>query len=254
MKIFVTGYKGFIGRNLTPKLKNWIGYDGDVLDKDRLINEMKGCDTVIHLAGKFNGPDSNLIYTTNLVGTANVVQAMHINNVPKIVFTSSVGAEGRFYNAYDDSKFIAEKIVRDKSIDTTILRLSNLYGKDQKDKLVTFLLNGFKKGQVEVTGDGLQTRDLVYIDDVVSAISKATKVPGCNKPIDIGYGKSYSVLEVVEMISQILHKKVRTKFIGFPFYVKDMRVSEVDLHLAKKVLNYTPKTDLKTGLKKLISY
>ncbi|KKP56641.1 MAG: putative nucleoside-diphosphate-sugar epimerase, partial [Parcubacteria group bacterium GW2011_GWC1_34_10] len=149
---------GFVGRNLTPKLKDWVGYSGDILDKNKLVKEMKGCDIVIHLAGKFNGPDSNLIYTTNLVGAANVIQAMHENNVSKMVFTSSVGAEGRFYNAYDDSKFIAEKIVRDNTIDTTILRLSNLYGKDQKDKLITFLLDGFKKGQVEVTGDGLQTR------------------------------------------------------------------------------------------------
>lgn len=252
MKIFVTGYKGFIGRNLTPKLKDWVGYSGDILDKNKLAKEMKGCHMVIHLAGMFNGPDSNLIYTTNLVGTANVIQAMHLNNISKIIFTSSVGAEGRFYNAYDDSKFIAEKIVRDKSINTTILRLSNLYGRDQKDKLITFLLNGFKKGQVEVTGDGLQTRDLVYIDDVVSAILKATRVSGCDKPIDIGCGKSYSILEVIDIISQILNKKVKIKFIEFPPHIKDMRVSKVNLGLAKKMLGYSPRYSLVQGLKKMI--
>lgn len=251
MKIFITGYKGFIGRNLTKKLKNWVGYTGDILNKKELIRQMKGCQTVVHLAGVFNGPDSNLIYTTNLVGTANVVQAMHENGINKIIFTSSVGADGRFYNAYDDSKFIAEKIVFDKSLDTTILRLSNLYGKDQKDKLITFLLKGFKDGVVQVTGDGLQTRDLVYIDDVVDAIIKSLKVPGSKKPIDIGYGKSYSILEVVDIISKILGKTVKIKFIKFPSYVKDMRVSEVNLNLAKKILDYKPKYNLEKGLRKM---
>lgn len=252
MKVFITGYKGFIGRNVTPKLKNWVGYTGDILDKKALIKQMAGCDTVLHLAGIFNGPDSNSIYITNLVGTANVIQAMHENKISKIVFTSSVGAEERFYNAYDDSKFIAEKIVQDKSLDTTILRLSNLYGKDQKDKLVTLLLEGFKKGQVKVTGDGLQTRDLVYIDDVVSAIINSLKVGGCKKPIDIGYGKSYNILQIVNLISNVLNKKVKIKFIKFPRYVKDMRVSKVDLRLAKKILNYHPKFDILEGLKKTI--
>jgi nucleoside-diphosphate-sugar epimerase len=253
MKVFITGYKGFIGRNLTSELKNWVGYNSDVLDKKKLTKQMRGCDAVIHLAGIFNGPDSNLIYKVNLVGTANVVQAMHENGIKKIIFASSVGAGERFYNAYDDSKFIAEKIVRDKSLETTVLRLSNLYGKDQKDKLIAFLLDGFKKGEVQVTGDGLQTRDLVYIDDVVDAIIKSLKVPGSKKPIDIGCGKSYSILKVVDIISRILNKKVKIEFVKFPNYVKDMRISEVNLYLAKKLLGYKPKYSLEEGLKKIIS-
>jgi len=252
MKVFVTGYAGFIGRNLTPRLKDWVGYTGNILDKAELTKQMKGCTVVVHLAGKFNGPDSNLIYTTNIVGAANVVQAMHENGIKKIIFTSSVGAAERFNNAYDDSKFIVEKIVQDESLDTTILRLSNLYGKDQKDKLITLLLRGFKKGRVDITGDGHQSRDLVYIDDVVDAILKSIKKPGYRSSIDIGGGRSYSILEIVELISHLLNKQAIVKFVDFPKYTKDMRISRVNLNLARKYLNYKPKYSLGRGLRKLI--
>lgn len=253
MKIFITGYKGFIGRNLTPKLRSWVGYDGDVLDKNELQKQMKGCDVVIHLAGKFNGPDSNSIYSTNLIGTANVVQAMHNNNIRKIIFASSVGADERFYNVYDDSKYIAEKIVMDQSLETTILRFSNLYGKDQKDKLITSLLKGFKRGIVELTGDGTQTRDLIYIDDAVNAIVKSLKVGGFAKPIDVGSGKSYTILAVVDIISRILGKRVKIKFVEFPEYAKNIMISEVDLKMARSKLGFEPKYDLATGLKKMLN-
>jgi len=249
MKIFVTGYKGFIGRNLTAKLKNWVGYSGNILDKKKLIKQLKGCDTVIHLAGVFNGSDANLIYTTNVIGTANVVQAMHENGIKKIIFTSSVGAGDRFCNVYNDSKYIAEQTILDRGFDTTVLRLSNLYGKDQEDKLIASLLDGFENGQVNIMGDGLQTRDFVYIDDVVCAILKSTKTVGCKKPIDIGYGKSYNILGVVDLISLVLNKKVKIMFTKFPGGVKN---SKVNLTLARKILNYVPKYNLEKGLKKIV--
>lgn len=134
---------------------------------------MNGCDAVIHLAGKFNQPHRRKIYTVNVLGTANVVQAMHTNGIKKIIFTSSVGASERYYNAYDDSKFIAEKILM--GTEYTILRLSNLYGRDQKDKLVTNIFKASETGTMKVMGDGKQTRDLVHVEDVVRAILKAIK-------------------------------------------------------------------------------
>lgn len=247
--IFITGATGFIGRHLTQRLKDYVPYTGDVLDKEELIKQMKGCKAVIHLAGKFNGPDSNPIYSTNVIGTANVVQAMHENKIKKLIFVSSVGANDRFKNAYDDSKFIAEKVVDDLRLNTVILRLSNLYGKDQKDKLITSLINGFKKGEVTVTGDGKQTRDFVHVDDVVEAIVRALKVKRSVVPIDIGCGISYSVLQVIKMISKVSGKKVKIKFVDFPKYAKNIKSSKVNLLWAESVLNWRPTIGLEEGLK-----
>lgn len=252
MKIFVTGYKGFIGRHLTPRLQDWKGYDGDILDKEQLTQDMAGCDAVVHLAGKFGKVNNDeTIYKVNVIGTANVIQAMHANGIKRIVFTSSVGADERFKNAYDDSKFIAEKVLDAYGIDPIILRLSNLYGADQKDKLITSLIKGFKKGEIKVYGDGKQTRDLVYVEDVVQAILLSLVTLNCPFSIVIGSGKSYSILQVIKIMSKISGIKPKIKFLPTPY--NDFGESSVNLAQAGWI-GYKPKYTLEKVLKEIWKY
>lgn len=247
MKIFVTGHRGFIGRHLIPHLGNYKAYTGDILDKDALIDQMKGCDTVIHLAAKFGKVNSDLdIYKVNVIGTANVVQAMHENKISRIIFTSSCGAFNRFVNAYDDSKHIAERVLVAQGIIPIILRLSNLYGEDQKDKLIANVINN--EGIVKVYGNGKQTRDFIHVDDVVQAITKSLNV-FIPTTLEIGYGKSYSVLEVIDMIRKVSGKDIKIDFVPGG---KDFPTSTVNITEAREVIGFNPTISLEEGLKKIL--
>lgn len=255
MKIFVTGATGFLGRHLTPKLKEYVAYTGDILDKEELTKQMAGCNFVIHLAAKFGKVNADMdIYKVNVVGTANVVQAMYKNRIKDIIFTSSCGADDRFINAYDDSKFIAEKVLISKHIEPTILRLTNLYGEDQKDKLITNLIKGFESGEVNIYGDGKQTRDLIHVDDVVQAILSSLIYRWTGEPLYIGSGRSYSILKVIEIMSEISGKKVKINFLPYPVGTIDFRNSRVDIGKAKDFLGYQPMYNLEKGLRKIWKY
>lgn len=255
LKVFVTGAKGFIGRHLMEVLDNATAYTGDILDRQQLTKEMRGHTAVVHLAAKFNIEDELSVYMTNVVGTANLVRAMQENKIKRVVYASSVGAGAKYFNAYDDSKHIAEKILSEKELDPIMLRFSNLYGKDQKDKLITNLLNGFEKGEVEVHGDGSQTRDFIYIDDAIRAIIAGLNAPRCKAPIDIGFGESKSVLDVINLISLLKDKKVKINFHPFnggPNKNREMKVSFVDTTLANIMLGFNAKTSLEQGLSQII--
>ena len=255
LKVFVTGARGFMGRHLMEVLPNATAYSGDILDRQKLTQEMKGHTAVVHLAAKFNIEDELSVYMTNVVGTANVVRAMQENKIKRIVYASSVGAGAKYFNAYDDSKHIAEKILLEKEIDPIMLRFSNLYGKDQKDKLITNLLKGFEKGEVEVYGDGSQTRDFIYVDDAVRAVIAGLNAPKCKAPIDIGFGESKTVLDVINLISLLKNQKVKVNFHPFdggPNKNREMKTSYVDTTLANIMLGFKARTSLEQGLLQLI--
>jgi UDP-glucose 4-epimerase len=259
MRVFVTGATGFIGKQVMSRLDDSVAYSGDILDRKQLTTEMKGCDAVIHLAAKFRLPKETLVYTVNVIGTANVVRAMHDNNIKKIVFTSSIGAVNRFNNAYDDSKLIAEKVLQDAGLEPIILRLSNLYGKGQEERLVWNIISGIKSGAIDIYGDGSQTRDLVYVDDVVDAIILALSA-SYTKPIEIGCGKSWSISETIKIISSVVGRKANVKYNDYKEYDgstarnndKDTQISTVDLTAAREILKYKPKYRLRKGLKAML--
>jgi UDP-glucose 4-epimerase len=139
------------------------------------------------------------------------------------------------------------------------LRLFSVYGEREEFKgeyanLVTqFILAALKRETIKVFGDGTQTRDFIYVQDVVDAFVKAM-----NSNIDfgifnVGRGKSYSLNEVIAMVSRILDVELRVKYIENPIknYVWH---TLADTTKAEERLEFKAKVDLEEGIRKIIPY
>ena len=247
---------------------------GDMLDRPKLWTLLQGVECVYHLAAKVAVQES-ILYpreynSTNVGGTVSVMEAMRDVGVKRVVFTSS----GAVYGAqkaqplhelmvpspdspYAVSKLSAEFYVKTIGklwgIETVTLRIFNAYGPgqhlpaDHPPVIPNFLKQAVKGGSLIVHNSGSQTRDFIYLDDVVNAITSAgtaTDVDGAT--INIGSGKEYSVIDLVNNVIELTGADTETiynhKATGG---VSRMRA---DITRASKLLGYKPKFSLVDGL------
>lgn len=247
---------------------------GDMLDRPKLWTLLQGVECVYHLAAKVAVQES-ILYpreynSTNVGGTVSVMEAMRDVGVKRVVFTSS----GAVYGAqkaqplhelmvpspdspYAVSKLSAEYYVKTIGklwgIETVTLRIFNAYGPgqhlpaDHPPVIPNFLKQASKGGSLIVHNSGSQTRDFVYLDDVVNALTRAgtaSEVDGAT--INIGSGKEYSVLDLVNNVIELTGADTETiynhKATGG---VSRMRA---DISRASKLLGYKPKFNLVDGL------
>jgi len=247
---------------------------GDMLDRPKLWTLLQGVECVYHLAAKVAVQES-ILYpreynSTNVGGTVSVMEAMRDVGVKRVVFTSS----GAVYGAqkaqplhelmvpspdspYAVSKLSAEFYVKTIGklwgIETVTLRIFNAFGPGQRlpadhpPVIPNFLKQAVKGGSLIVHNSGSQTRDFVYLDDVVNALTSAgtaTDVDGAT--INIGSGKEYSVLDLVNNVIELTGADTETiynhKATGG---VSRMRA---DITRASQLLGYKPKFSLAEGL------
>ena len=142
-------------------------------------------------------------------------------------------------------------------LNSVSLRFFNVYGANQSNAyagVITKFMNNIAKNKpLEIFGDGKNTRDYVYIDDLVQGITKSLKkLKGKRGKIyNIGGGHSYSVNELAKIILDVYGKNL--KIIHTSPRKGDLRFSQTSISLAKKELNYLPKFTLKKGLTKMLS-
>jgi UDP-glucose 4-epimerase len=247
---------------------------GDMLDRPKLWTLLQDVECVYHLAAKVAVQES-ILYpreynSTNVGGTVSVMEAMRDVGVKRVVFTSS----GAVYGAqkaqplhelmvpspdspYAVSKISAEYYVKTIGklwgIETVTLRIFNAYGPgqhlpaDHPPVIPNFLKQAVKGGSLIVHNSGSQTRDFVYLDDVVNALARAgTAADVDGSTINIGSGKEYSVLDLVKNVVELTGADTETiynhKATGG---VSRMRA---DITQASKLLGYKPKFSLVEGL------
>ena len=247
---------------------------GDMLDRPKLWSLLQGVDCVYHLAARVAVQES-ILYpreynSTNVGGTVSVMEAMRDVGVKRVVFTSS----GAVYGAqvamplheemlptpdspYAVSKLSAEYYVKTIGrlwgIETVTLRIFNAYGPgqhlpaDHPPVIPNFLRQAVKGGSLVVHNSGTQTRDFVFLDDVVGALSKAGTASDVDgKTINIGSGREHSILELAESILEITGAETEAiynhKASGG---VKRMRA---DITRAGQLLDYQPRFTLLEGL------
>jgi len=252
---------------------------GDTRDIPKLWSLLRGVDCVYHLAARVSVPESVLYpveyNAVNVGGTVSLLTAMRDAQVRRLVFASSGAIYGeqvsqpvpedaplRPLTPYAVSKVASEHYVRAIGelwgIETVILRIFNAYGPGQPlppshaSVIPRFLRQATGGGSLVLFGDGGQTRDFVYIDDVVDALVSAGETEGISRSIiNIGSGQEVSILGLVETIERVLGESVHRlcnaeEKTGVSRLVADVR-------LARQKLGYTPRVSLAEGLRLTIA-
>jgi len=248
---------------------------GDVNDRPKLWTLLQDVDCVYHLAARVLVPESVLYpreyNQVNVGGTVTLMEAMRDVGVRRVVLISSGAVYGRQVvqplredavpspaSPYAVSKLAAEYYVRTIGalwgIETVCLRVFNAYGPGQHIPPVhapvipSMLRQSASDGTIVVHGDGNQTRDYVYRDDVVTAMVSAATAPEANQRIiNVGSGRETSVRELVRLVNEATG--------GRPEVVYNQRVDAgpdrmcADIRLAQETLDYHPVTPLEMGLR-----
>jgi len=248
---------------------------GDVNDRPKLWTLLQDVDCVYHLAARVSVPESVLYpreyNATNVGGTVSLMEAMRDVGVRRVVFISSgavygdQGEQPLKENAapnprspYAVSKLAAEYYVNSIGglwgIETVSLRVFNAFGPGQRlpashaPVIPNYLRQTMRGSTLVMHGDGSQTRDYVYVDDVISAMIAAATAPGINHlVINIGSGTETSIRDLVRLIMEVTGIKVEA--IVNPR--NDPGVSRMcaSLNLANEKLGYQPRFSLEQGLR-----
>jgi UDP-glucose 4-epimerase len=219
-------FRGKIG-NIAPHLDNpcVTFLQADLRDYDRLAGAMRGTDVVYHLGAQSNVmgavEDVDYSFTTNVVGTYNVLKAARETAVSRVVFSSSreVYGEARQLpvdedhpigskNTYGASKVAGEMYCRVFhnlfDVQTVVLRLSNVYGPRDFGRVIPIWFGRARQGRdLEVYG-GRQVIDFVWVDTVVEAIVRASTYDVVGQPVNVASGTGTAILDLARRILDLV--------------------------------------------------
>jgi len=242
---------------------------GDIRDYNLMNDLIKNSEVIFHLASLSRVipciKDPELCFKVNVEGTE-IIARLSSKYGKKLIFSSSREVYGTAKyipvdedhplnpeNPYGISKVYAEKIIetyaKNYKLSYVILRLSNVYGERDFDRVIPiFIENALNNKSLIVYGVD-KLLDFIYIDDVVNALVKSMYVNE-NYILNIGSGVGTRILELAELIKRILNRNVN-------IVIKEKRKGEVDkfvanIDRAKKILKWTPKISLENGLKHMI--
>ncbi len=248
---------------------------GDVSDRPKLWTLLQEVDVVYHLAARVSVPESVLYprdyNNVNVGGTVALMEAMRDVGVRRVVLASSGAVYGDLADQpltesltpaprspYAVSKLSAEYYVRTIGglwgIETVSLRIFNAYGPGQHlpashpPVVPHYLRQALRGGTLVAHGDGSQTRDYVYVDDVVSALVASATAPNVNGlVINVGSGTETSIKDLIQQVLDTTNSKAEVIYNAKTSGgVSRMRA---DLTLANQKLNYRPSLSLAEGLR-----
>lgn len=161
---------------------------------------------------------------------------------------------------YDEGKRAAETLFMDYhrqfGLDVRIVRIFNTYGprmaNDDGRVVSNFIVSALKGRPITIYGDGSQTRSLCFVDDLTDGILRMLRTEGITGPINLGSTFEISMTGLAGLILELSNSKSSLSFEALP--VDDPRQRRPDLTLAKEILDWEPKIDLKEGLLKTIEY
>lgn len=253
---------------------------GDVNDRSKLWTLLQEVECVYHLAARVSVPESVLYpreyNQVNVSGTVTLMEAMRDVGVSRVILASSGTVYGNQpvqpvseaavpnpRSPYAVSKLAAEYYVKSIGslwgIETVCLRIFNAYGPGQNlpgvhaPVIPGFLNQAWQNGTIVIHGDGNQTRDFVYIDDVVSAMEAAATAEDVNQSIlNIGSGSEISIQELVHEVLEVTGGN--PEVISNPRNEGGLSRLCADISAAREKLNYQPTMPLAEGLKRTLEY
>jgi UDP-glucose 4-epimerase len=272
----LTGYE----RNL-KEVRSRIGFDRtDIRDYSAVAAAVRGADVVFHLAAIPSVPrsihDPAPSHEVNVDGTFNVLRACAEAKVQRVVYAASSSA----YGDTDVLPKVESMLPRPKSpyavqklageyyasvfhscfgLETVALRFFNVYGERQDPSSpYSGVLSLFLKALIErrspvIFGDGNQTRDFTYVEDVAALCAKAATAPGvAGNMYNAGNGNRYSVNQVWELLQKIEGVNLPASFA--PARAGDVRDSQADTTAARRDLGHQPKYTLEEGLRRTLAW
>jgi len=253
---------------------------GDILDEQLALKVSRGCDIIVHFAANtgvgpsVENPRADML--ANVVGTFNYLEAARINGINRFIFASSGAPAGEVeppiheelpphpVSPYGASKLAGEGYCsaykRTFGVDTVMLRFGNVYGPGSIHKssvVAKFIRRALAGEALEIYGDGTQTRDFIYIDDLIDAVILAAKVPGIGgEAFQIASSRETTVGEMADHLMNKL-KEVgieNVQLINAESRLGDVKRNFSDTSKARNRLGWQPRIRLDEGLSKTIAY
>jgi nucleoside-diphosphate-sugar epimerase len=306
-RLFITGGAGFIGTRLCARLvednelvifdngrrdalrhtdlashRNVTHVRGDVLDYASVLERMKGCDMVVHLAAiagvddVFNHPV--LTMKVNMIGTYHVLEAALQNRVERVldfstseVFGSyafrvqegdvtSLGAVGETRWTYAVSKLATEHLAhnyyKEFGLPTASIRPFNIYGPLQvgQGAIHAFVVKALRGEDLVIHNDGSQIRAWCYVDDIVEGVVLAlTRDEAIGHAFNIGNPRS--VVTVYNLAREVIRIAGSTSKIRFETVDRaDVELRIPSIGKAQRLLGFAPQIDLEEGLQRTVSW
>jgi len=280
--VMVTGSHGFVGRKLVKRFKDY-GVEVIAVDIKNGIDilrlesfaDIKRVDIVVHLAAKTFVPDAFAnpaeIYKSNIIGTINILEYCRLKSIKEMIYTSSyvygtpeylpVNEEHKtnIQNPYGRSKLIGEMICmgyfNDYGVVPVIFRPFNIFGAGQAENFLipSIIKQTLSNDETIIVRDLSPKRDYIYIDDVIDAYMYAIFNYTSNNPevFNVGYGKSFSVKEIINKIQKIAATDKRVVSMG------ESRKNEIpdcvaDITKLKKHFKWIPQYNIEEGLKQTV--
>ncbi len=272
---FLTGSESNIINNL--KNKNFEFINHDICKKIKIDKKI---DYILHFASPASPVDylKYPIKTLQIgsIGTENILKLGVKNNAIVLVASTSevygdplehpqketyygnvnpIGPRG----VYDEAKRYLEALTmayKNKlGLNIRIVRIFNTYGPRMRINdgraIPNFINQALNNMDFTIYGNGNQTRSFCYISDTVFGISRTLEI-NYQYPINIGNPSEHSINDLIEILKKLIPSKSKNKYMPLP--ENDPKVRKPDIHLAKSILNWKPKVNLKLGLKKTIEY
>ena len=253
---------------------------GDIRDAAAVRAAMEGCDAVLHQAAlpsvSRSVADPAASHDVNVHGTFQVLEAARALGVRRLVYAASSSAYGETavlpkvetmapqpMSPYGAAKLFGEYYCRvwhqTYGLETVALRYFNVFGPRQSPDsdyaaVVPRFVTGMARGeQPKIFGDGLQSRDFCYIDNVIEAnllALTAESAPG--RVYNIALGGRYTLLDVVAGINTVLGTAIQPTF--GPPRAGDIRHSQADISAAQRDLGYSAAIDFQEGLRRAVRW
>jgi nucleoside-diphosphate-sugar epimerase len=252
---------------------------GSVTDAALVQKAVEGCEVVFHLAAQVSVPLSLEqpveTFEVNLYGTQLLLEAARQAGVRRVVFASSAAIYGdaprlpkretmvpRPISPYAWSKWYGELLCRDYwrvyGVPTVSLRFFNVYGPRQNPcsqyaaVIPRWITAALTHRQPIVYGDGKQTRDFVYIDDLLQGLWLAAEHPqAVGRVFNLASGRAYTLLELLQAIEEAVGSPLEPQFTAPR--PGDIRHSFADIRAARGILGYEPHISLQEGIRRTLN-
>ena len=276
---FSTGARANLG--FAPRFRGHLEVlRGDIRNLSVVLRAARGARVIFHQAAMRSVPrsvkDPLGANANNVNGTLNVLEAARRCRVPRVVYASSSSVYGDRpdlpkredqspapVSPYAASKAAGEQYAaiwtRLYGVETVGLRYFNVFGPRQDPKseyaavIPRFILWGLSRRPLEIHGDGTQSRDFTYIDNVVEAnilAAKAPAVPG--EVFNVGCGRRVSLLEIVAKLEAIVGRRLERRHT--PSRAGDVPHTLADVSKAKRLLGYVPLVDFDEGFRRTVEH